>query len=104
MLVRYGDGELERLVSDGEARSSTYDDDLVRSCRRRHQALVAAKDRQDLQALRSLDLQSEDGPGGAHVSIRLIGGTRLLLDLNEEKTDEVTVLGIVESDTREVAP
>ena len=104
MLVRYGDGQLERLAVDVDFRSTTWNDDLVRSYRRRHQSLVAACGRGDLQALRCLDMRPEHGRGGACASIELAEGRRLLLDFTAEKADEVTVLGIVESDTKEVAP
>lgn len=104
MLVRYSGQDLERLADDASFRSDRWNADLVRSYRRRHQSLVAAEDREDLRALRSLDLQSENGPDGARASIRLVDGARLLLDFEVEKSNEVTVLGIVKSDTREVAP
>jgi plasmid maintenance system killer protein len=104
VLVRYSGEDLERLADDASFRSGRWDADLVRSYRRRHQSLVAAEDREDLRALRSLDLRSENGRDGARASIRLLDGARLLLDLGVEKSNEVTVLGIVESDTREVAP
>lgn len=104
MLVRYGGDDLERLVDDAGFRSGTWDADLVQSYRRRHQSLVAAKDREDLRALRSLDLRPENGRDGARASVRLVDGARLLLDFDVEKSNEVTVVGIVGSDTREVAP
>ncbi|MFC0105560.1 hypothetical protein [Kibdelosporangium aridum] len=104
MLVRYGGEDLERLAADGHFGPGTWDADLVRSYRRRHQSLVAAQDREDLCALRSLDLRTENGRDSARASIRLVDGARLLLDFDGEKSNEVTVVGIVESDTREVAP
>lgn len=104
MVVRYSDEELGRLADDASFRSGRWDPDLVRSYRRRHQSLVAAEDREDLRALRSLDLRSENGRDGTCASIRLVNGARLLLDFDVEKSNQVTVLGVVESDTREVAP
>lgn len=104
MLVRYGDGRLEHLAVDADFRSNTWNADLVRSYRRRHQSLVAACGREDLQALRSLDMRPEHERDGACASIRLSEGGRLLLDFAAEKSNEVTVVGIVESDTKEVAP
>lgn len=104
MLVRYGCEDLERLAIDASVRSDTWDAELVRCYRRRHQSLVAAKDREDLCALRSLDVRSEKRRDGRLASMRLADGTRLLLDFDAEKSNEVMVVGIIDSDTREVAP
>ena len=104
MLVRYGGEDLKRLAADGHVRPDTWDAGLVRSYRRRHQSLVAAINREDLGALRSLDLRTENGRDSARASIRLVDGARLLLDFDGEKPNEVTVVGIIEADLREVAP
>lgn len=104
MLVRYGDDDWERLAVDPGYQSDTWSDDLVRSYRRRHQALVAAGNREDLSALRCLDLKVEAGLGSNSASIRLSNRARLLLDFDSKKSNEVTVVGIVESDAQEVAP
>jgi plasmid maintenance system killer protein len=104
VLVRYGGDDWERLAVDPSYQSDTWRDDLVRSYRRRHQALVAAENREDLRALRCLDLRAEAGPGGKCASIRLSDGARLFLDFDVEKSNEVTVVGIVESYAQEVAP
>jgi proteic killer suppression protein len=102
--VRYGREDLERLAVDAGYRSTSWGADVVRAYRRRHQSLVAAVDCEDLRALRCLDLQSTDGHDGARASVRLLNGARLLLEFDPKKSNEVTVMGIIESDTWEVAP
>jgi plasmid maintenance system killer protein len=103
VLVKYGGEDLKRLAADAGFRPDTWGTDLVQSYRQRHQSLVAAKDREDLRALRSLDLRSERGQNGTRASIRLVDGARLLLDFDVGNSDEVMVVGIVASDTWEVA-
>jgi hypothetical protein len=104
MLVRYGGEDLERLAFDPSFRLDTWSDDLVRSYRLRHQILTASEHRDDLSALRFIYLRTETGPCSNHASIGLSNCTRLLLDFDVTKPNEVTVAGIVKSDTQEVAP
>ncbi|SDN01083.1 proteic killer suppression protein [Lentzea albidocapillata subsp. violacea] len=104
MHVRYGDEMLHRLAADAAFQPDTWDPDVIRAYRRRLQSLRAANDSKDLQRVMSLDLRTENGRGQAHSSIRLANGARLLLEFDAVKTDEVTVMVIVESDTREVTP
>ncbi|XVV00776.1 hypothetical protein ACQPW3_25525 [Actinosynnema sp. CA-248983] len=104
MLIRYGDDRWERLADDPYYRPDSWSDDLMRSYRSRHQALAAAENRDDLASLRCLDLRPEPVSGGLAASIRLLDGVRLHLDFNEEKPDQVTVVGIVRPDAQEVAP
>jgi hypothetical protein len=66
--------------------------------------LVSAQDREDLQNVRCLDLLTEDGPNGTMSSIQMTDRSRLVLDFDPVETDLVTVVGIIESETREVAP
>ena len=56
------------------------------------------------RSMRSLDLRTENGRDSARASIRLVDSARLLLDFDGEKSNEVTVVGIIEADTQEVAP
>jgi proteic killer suppression protein len=104
VLVRYGGEDLKRLAFDPSFQLDTWSDNLVRSYRLRHQILTAAEHRDDLSALRCLDLRAEAGPCSNRASIGLSNSTRLLLDFDVTKPNEVTVVGIVESDTQEVAP
>lgn len=104
MRVQYGDGVLYRLAVDAGFQPGGWGPDVIRSYRRRLQSLVAAKDGEDLRRVMSLDLKSEHGRDGAGCSIRLGDRSRLLLNIDIVETDQVTVLGIVVSDTREVAP
>ncbi|MGI5506302.1 hypothetical protein [Lentzea sp. CA-135723] len=103
MLIRYGDECWERLADDPCHQPSSWGDDLVRSYRKRHQVLAAAECREDLAALRSLDLRPETTPSGLGASVRLLDGARLLLEFDEKKPDLVTVAGIVRPETQEVA-
>lgn len=104
MHVEYDDEVLYHLAVDAEFRPNRWGPDVVRSYRRRLQSLVAAKDREDLRRVVSLDLKSDHSRDGARSSIRLDGRSRLLLDFDIVKTDQVTVVGIVEPHMREVAP
>jgi plasmid maintenance system killer protein len=101
--VEYGDEVFRRLVYDGAFRSNTWRPEIISSYRRRHQSLVAAKDREDLRQVTCLGLRPENGRGGTWFSIRLVDEARLMLDFIAPETDKVTVLGIVEANTREVA-
>jgi plasmid maintenance system killer protein len=103
VLVRYGSEDLERLAADGHCGPVTWDADVIQSYLRRHQSLVAAQNREDLCALQCLDLRTENGQNGARASIRLLDDARLLLDFDGAMSNKVTVVGIVVSDTREVA-
>jgi hypothetical protein len=102
--VRYGDKALYSLAVDIEFQPVQWAPALVSSYRRRLQSLVAAKDRDDLGRVMSLDMKPENGHDGARSSIGLIDRSRLLLDFGVLETDQVTVVGIVEANTREVAP
>jgi toxin HigB-1 len=110
--VEFGDETLRRLSVDHEHGTDKWRPDLVRAYRRRLQSLRAAKDREDLCALVSLDLQTTDNDDATCSSICLVGRSRLLLDFNRGDVDEdkveadikVTVLGIVDSPPREVSP
>jgi proteic killer suppression protein len=104
MRVEFDDEGLRRLAIDCEFAPGSQDAELIRAYRRRYQVLVAAKDVADLRALSCLDLRSADGRAELHASIRLLGGSRLLLDFHEDSVEEVTVVGIVEHATREVTP
>jgi plasmid maintenance system killer protein len=102
--VGYGDEVFHRLAVDAAFRPNSWQPEIVRSYRRRHQSLVAAKDREDLRQVTCLGLRAESGRGGTRSSIRLVDGARLLLDFIAMETDQVTVVGIVEANTREVTP
>ena len=104
MRVRYGDEVLRRLAVDAACPPNSWAPGVIRSYRRRHQSLVVATDREDLRHLRCLDLRTENGHNGTRSSIQLADGARLLLDFEPLKTEQVTVVGIIESETREVAP
>lgn len=104
MDVQYGDEVLQRLAVDARFRPDGWTPDVVRSYRRRHQSLVAAKDCEDLRRIMSLDLQIEHRHDGVHSSIRLIDRTRLVLHFDGMNTDQVTVVSVIESDRQEVAP
>lgn len=104
MRVRFGDEGLRRLAIDCESDPAPWSTDVTRAYRKRYQVLAAAKDVADLRALACLDLRSTDGPANPHASIRLVDGSRLLLDFHDDNVEEVTVVGIVESETREVTP
>lgn len=104
MRVGFGDEGLRRLAIDCEFNPDPRSAEVTRAYRKRYQVIVAAKDVTDLGALACLDLRSADGPANPHASIRLTDGSRLLLDFHDDSVDEVTVVGIVESETREVTP
>jgi plasmid maintenance system killer protein len=101
--LQYGDDVLHRLAVDVAFQPAQWELNIVKCYRRRHQSLVAAKDREDLRRVMSLDLRTENSRAGERFSIRLVDRSRLLLDFDVAKTDKVTVVGIVESDTQEVA-
>ena len=102
MLVLYGDEPLRQLIAGDGPWSDGWDVALIRSYRRRHQSLVAARDRGDLQALRSLDLRTEKGRDGVDASIQLVNGARLLLGFDVMNTDVVRVMGVVGFDRQKV--
>ena len=102
MRVRFGDEELRRLALDCEFDGRPRNAEMIRAYRKRYQVLAAAKDPADLRALACLDLRPADGRAEPHASIRLVDGSRLLLDFHDDNVEEVTVVGIVESRTREV--
>ncbi|MEV4320626.1 hypothetical protein AB0J37_00175 [Microbispora rosea] len=103
LQLQYSDEVLHRLAIDAAFQSAEWGLNIVKSYRRRHQSLVAAKDREDLRRVMSLDLRTENSRAGERFSIRLVDRSRLLLDFDVAKTDKVTVVGIVESGTQEVA-
>lgn len=104
MRVEFGDEGLRRLAIDCGFTPGSPSAEVIRAFRKRYQVLVAAKNVADLRALACLDLRSVDGRAEPHSSIRLVSGSRLLLDFHDDSVEEVTVVGIVENETREVAP
>lgn len=104
MQLRYDNEVLRRLAVDAAFQSSPWAPDIVRSYRRRHQSLVAARDYEDLQQVKCLDLKAENGRGRLSSSIRLASRARLLLDFDTVKAVEVTVVDIIQSNKWEVAP
>lgn len=104
MRVEFSDEGLRRLATDCEFAHGSRSTELIRAYRKRYQVLVAAKDVADLRALACLDLRSADGRAELHASIRLVDGSRLLLDIHDDSVEEVTVVGIVEHATQEVTP
>jgi plasmid maintenance system killer protein len=102
--VKFGDEALHRLATDRGFCPTSWEADVVKAYRLRFQSLVAAKDPEDLRALRCLDLQPEEEHTWSRSSIRLVGQARLLLDFDADNNTEVTVVGIVKSHTREVSP
>lgn len=101
MLLDYGDEALRRLAVDAAFQPIEWEPDLIRSYRRKLQSLFAARDREDLLQVVTLDLRTENGHDGARSSIRLVNGSRLLLTFDDSKTDQVTVVAIVGSTARE---
>jgi proteic killer suppression protein len=101
--LQYGDDVLHRLAVDAAFQPAQWKPKIIKCYRRRHQSLVAAKDREDLRQVMSLDLRIENSRAGECFSIRLIDQSRLLLDFDVVKTDQVTVVDIFGSDTQEVA-
>jgi plasmid maintenance system killer protein len=97
-----GDDQLCRVVVEPE-RPPGWTPDLVRAYRRQHQAMVAARDREDLRVLISMDYRTEPASGPDACSVRLAHPTRLLLDFDRECDDQVTVQGVFTSETLEVA-
>lgn len=104
MHVEFGDETLRRLAVDRRFCPNRWEAGVVRAYRLRYQSLVAAKDREDLRALRCLDLQLAEGRTGSRSSMRLAGRSRLLLDFDADNSTGVTVVDIVESHTRGVSP
>ncbi|WP_157892175.1 MULTISPECIES: hypothetical protein [Frankia] len=103
MLLIYDNEGLRRLAVDAAFRPIEWEPDLVRSYRQKLQSLFAARDREDLRQVASLDLRAENGRDGTRCSIRLVNGSRLLLTFDDSKTDQVTVVAIVGSSMREAA-
>jgi len=103
LRVGYGDDVFRRLAFDAAFQPNTWRAEVLTCYRRRHQSLVAAKDRDDLRQVACLDLRTESDRAGTRSSIRLVDEVRLLLDFALE-SDTVTVVDIVEANTREVTP
>lgn len=103
MRVTFDDEALQRLAVDCEFTSESWKPEVIRAFRKRHQALLAAKDVADIGALTCLDLRPADDRAGSHASICLVDGTRLLLDFHADTIEEVAVVGIVEFDMRKAA-
>jgi proteic killer suppression protein len=95
---------MRRLAVDAACPPNPWGPNIVRSYHRRLQSLVAARDYEDLRQVKCLDLKAQNRHDLKGSSIRLVDRARLLLDFDAVKTDEVTVVDIIESDTREVAP
>ncbi len=104
MQVRYRNEVLRHLAVDNTFHPTLWEQEVVRSYRRRLQSLQAARDFKDLKQVRCLDLRAEHGRNRSRSSIRLVHQARLLLAFDAVKTDEVTVMDIIDSDTREATP
>ncbi|WP_407776155.1 hypothetical protein [Actinophytocola sp.] len=102
--MEFGDEVLCRLAVDCAFTPPLWKPEAIRAFRKRYQALVAAKNVKDLRALACLDLHTADDCAESYSSIRLTSEARLLLDFRTDTVEEVTVIGIVESDTGEVTP
>lgn len=103
MRVTFDDEALRRLAVDCDFTSESWKPEVIRVFRKRYQALLAAKDEADIRALACLDLRPVRDRLESHSSIRLVDGARLLLDFRAEPIEEVTVVGIVESEMRKAA-
>lgn len=102
MRVEFGDEALRRLATDHEFMPGPWSAEVIRAFRWQYQVLMAAKDVADLRALACLDLRFADDRDRPACSISLVNGSRLLLDFHADSVEEVTVVGIVEPDVREV--
>lgn len=104
MQVGFGDERLRRLAVDAAFHLDGWTPMEVRRYRMRLQTLLAARGRAELAALLSLELSGENGPSGSRCSIHVMDRLRLVLEFDVEKTDEVTVVGILVSEPQEVTP
>jgi proteic killer suppression protein len=96
MRIEYGDDDLRRLAEDQSFRPRQWGPDLVRAYRKKIQIIQAAKDEQDLRALRSLRLEQLKGNRAGTSSIRLNDQFRLILTFKTDGERVAVVLELVD--------
>ena len=91
MEIEFSDDALDRLETDAEF-TARLRRDVVRSYRRRIQAIRDAVDERDLRALTSWRFKRLKGERSHQHSIRLCGPWRLIVEIREARPRNVIVV------------
>lgn len=92
MRIEYGDDDLRRLATDPGFKPRRWSRDVIVAFRKKIQVLDAAKDEQDLLAMRSLRLEKLAGKRAGTCSIRLNDQFRLILTFHTDDEGRVAVV------------